>query len=150
MKLFTQVIISMKLYLNSMHENLLLILTTNVICILLILNTLTLILEMCCSINTALHSVAVNVSPCLTVVWKKFIQHGEQLYAVQRVTLTTHCKLLPHLANCMDIELQFSRMCMIFIKMDMNSFNCVVKTITNMGIYGLHSVMGDNKRFLQF
>ncbi len=31
----------------------------------------------------------------------------------------------------------------------MNSFNIVVKTITNMGIYRLHSVMGANKRFLQ-
>ncbi len=30
-----------------------------------------------------------------------------------------------------------------------NAFNIVVKTITNMGIYGLHSVMGANKRFLQ-
>ncbi len=68
---------------------------------------------------------------------------------VWRVPWTTHCKLLPHLANCMDIELCFSRRCMRFIKMAMNSSNIVVKTITNMGIYSLHSVMGDNKRFLQ-
>ncbi len=33
--------------------------------------------------------------------------------------------------------------------MAMNPSNIVVKTITNMGIYGLHSVMGANKRFLQ-
>ncbi len=33
--------------------------------------------------------------------------------------------------------------------MAMNSSNIVVKTITNMGIYGLHSVMGANKIFLQ-
>ncbi len=32
--------------------------------------------------------------------------------------------------------------------MTMNSSNIVVKTITNMGIYSLHSVMGANKRFL--
>ncbi len=38
---------------------------------------------------------------------------------------------------------------MRFIKMAINSSNTVVKTITNMGIYGLHSVMGANKRFLQ-
>ncbi len=31
----------------------------------------------------------------------------------------------------------------------MNSSNIVVKTITNMGIYDLHSVMGANNRFLQ-
>ncbi len=48
-----------------------------------------------------------------------------------------------------DIELLFSRRCMRFIKMDINSSNIVVKTIINMGIYGLHSVMGANKRFLQ-
>ncbi len=38
---------------------------------------------------------------------------------------------------------------MSFIKMVMNSSNIVVKTITNMGIYYLHSVMGANKWFLQ-
>ncbi len=38
---------------------------------------------------------------------------------------------------------------MRFIKMAMNTSNIVVKTITNMGVYGLHSVMGANKRFLQ-
>ncbi len=50
----------------------------------------------------------------------------------------------------MDIELWFSRRCMRFIKIAMNlSNNVVVKPITNMGIYGFHSVMGDNKRYLQ-
>ncbi len=63
--------------LSSMHQNVLLILTTNVICTLLILNMLTLIFEMCCSINTALHSMTVKFSPCLTVIWKKFILHEE-------------------------------------------------------------------------
>ncbi len=33
--------------------------------------------------------------------------------------------------------------------MAMNSSNIVVKTIIDMGIYGLHFVMGANKRFLQ-
>ncbi len=45
----------------------------------------------------------------------------------------------------MDIELWFSRGCMRFIKMAMNSSNIAVRTITNMGIYGLHSVMAANK-----
>ncbi len=67
---------------------------------------------------------------------------------VWRVPWTIHCKLLPHIATLMDIELCFSRRCMRFIKMVMNSSNIVVKSITNMGIYGLHSVMGANKRFL--
>ncbi len=80
----------------------------------------------------------------------------EEIYIARRVAIcrvwrgpmTTDCKLLPHLANCMDIELWFSRRCMRFIKMAVNSSNIVVKTITNMGIYGLDSVMGANKRFL--
>ncbi len=33
--------------------------------------------------------------------------------------------------------------------MAMNSSNIVAKTMTNMDIYGLHSVMGANKRVLQ-
>ncbi len=33
--------------------------------------------------------------------------------------------------------------------MAMNSSNIVVKIVTNIGIYGLHSVMGANKRVLQ-
>ncbi len=51
-------------------------LTANAIYTLLILYMLNLILEMCCSINTVLHSMAVMFSLCLTVVWKKFIFHG--------------------------------------------------------------------------
>ncbi len=38
---------------------------------------------------------------------------------------------------------------MKFIKMAMKSSNIVIKTSTNMGIYGLHSVMVAHKRFLQ-
>ncbi len=49
----------------------------------------------------------------------------------------------------MDIELWFSKRGIRLNKMALNSFNIVVKTITNMGIYGLHSVMGVNTRFLQ-
>ncbi len=54
---------------------------------------------------------------------------------VWRVPWPTHCKLLTYLANCMDIKLWFSRRCMRFIKMTMNSSNIVFKTITNNG-YG--------------
>ncbi len=76
----------------------------------------------------------------------------EELYIthrVWRVPWVTHCKLLPHTANCIHIKLCFSRRCMRFIKMAINSCNIVVKTITNMGINGLYSEMGANKRFLQ-
>ncbi len=78
-----------------------------------------------------------------------YIAWRAAIHRVWRVPWTTHCKLLSHLANCMDIELWFSRRCMRFIKMAMNLANIVVKTITNMGIYGLHYVTGANKRFLQ-
>ncbi len=71
------------------------------------------------------------------------------IHRVWRVPWTTHCKLLPHLANCMDIDLWFSKRCMRFTKMAMNSSNIVVTSITNMSIYGLHSVIGANKIFLQ-
>ncbi len=75
-----------------------------------------------------------------------YIEWRVAICRVWRVPWSTHCKLLPLLANCMDIELRFSRRCMRFIKMAMNSSNIVVKTITNMGIYGLHFVMEPNKK----
>ncbi len=56
-----------------------------------------------------------------------YIEWRVAIYRVWRVPWTTHCKLLPHLANCMDIELWFSRRCMRFIKMAMNTSNIVVK-----------------------
>ncbi len=65
---------SVKIYSNSMHQNVLLILTTNLICTLLILNMLTLILEMYCSINTAPHSMAVKFTQCcmddIYIAWR--------------------------------------------------------------------------------
>ncbi len=69
--------------------------------------------------------------------------------SVWKVPWITHCKLLLHLANCMDIQLWFSRRRIRFINMAINSSNIVVKTTINMGIYGLHSVMRANKGFLQ-
>ncbi len=57
--------------------------------------------------------------------------------------------MVPHLAYCMHIEVWFSRRFMRVIRMAMYSSNIVVKTITNMGINGLYSVMGANTRFLQ-
>ncbi len=91
---------------------------------------------MCCSINTALHSIAVKFSPCLTVcVEEIYIVWRVAICRVWRVPLTTHCKLQPQLANRMDIEFWFSRRCMRFIKMAMNSSDIVVKTISNVGIY---------------
>ncbi len=65
------------IHLGHNLQNVLLILTANVICTFLILNMLILILEMYCSIHTALHSMAVKFSPCLTVVEKKLILHAE-------------------------------------------------------------------------
>ncbi len=47
----------------------------------------------------------------------------------------------------MNIKLWFSRRCMRFMKMAMNSSNIGAKTITNMGIYGIYFVMGAKKDF---
>ena len=68
---------------------------------------------------------------------------------VWHVPWTTHCILLPHLSGCMDIELWFSKRCIKCLKMVMNSKNTVVKIITNMGINGMHSVMGRNLRSME-
>ncbi len=55
---------------------------------------------------------------------------------VWRVHWTTHCVLLLHLAVCMDIELWFSRRCIRFLNMAMESDNVVVRTIINIGVEG--------------
>ncbi len=68
---------------------------------------------------------------------------------VWRLPWTTHCKLLPHIAGCMDIELWLSKRCINFIKMAADSSNVVVKTITNMGLNGTHSVIGSNMRAMR-
>ncbi len=63
---------------------------------------------------------------------------------VWRVPWTTHCHLLPHLAGVMDPELWFSKRCIKFIKMALNSDNIIVRTITNVGFNGTRSIMGVN------
>ncbi len=63
---------------------------------------------------------------------------------VWRVPWTTHCNLLPHLAGVMDTELWFSKICIKFIKMALNSDNIIVRTITNVGWNDTHSIMGVN------
>ena len=49
----------------------------------------------------------------------------------------------------MDIELWFSKRCIKFLKMAMNSKNEVVRMITNMGVNGLHSIIGGNFRVMK-
>ncbi len=50
---------------------------------------------------------------------------------VWKVPWNTHCNLLPHLPGVMDPELWFSKRCIKFIKMALNSDNIIVRTITN-------------------
>ncbi len=66
------------------------------------------------------------------------------MHKVWRVPWTTHCHLLPHFAGLMDPELWFSKICIKFIKMALNSDNIIVITITNVGLNGTHSTMRDN------
>ncbi len=50
---------------------------------------------------------------------------------VRRVPWTTHCNVLPHIAGVMDPELWFSKRCIRFIKISLNSDNVTVRTIIN-------------------
>ncbi len=68
---------------------------------------------------------------------------------VWTVPWTTHCNLLPHLAGVMDPELWFSKRCIKFIKMALISDNIIVRTITNVGLNGTHSIMGGKWRHLR-
>ncbi len=68
---------------------------------------------------------------------------------VWRVPWTTHCNLLPHLAGVMDLELWFSKRCIKFIKMALNSDNIIVRIITNVGLNGTHIIMGSNWRHVR-
>ncbi len=68
------------------------------------------------------------------IAWKMRIA----LHKVWRVPWTTHCNLLPHLAGVMDPELWFSKRCIKFIKMALNSDNIIVRTIINVGLNGTH------------
>ncbi len=56
---------------------------------------------------------------------------------------------MPHLAGVMDPELWFSKRCIKFIKMALNSDNIIVRTIPNVGLNGTHSIMGGNCRHLR-
>ena len=68
---------------------------------------------------------------------------------VWRLPWKTYCCLLPNLVGCMSPELCFAKRCIKFINMALNSLNSTVKTISNMGLHGSHSIMGNNYRFLQ-
>ncbi len=71
------------------------------------------------------------------------------MHKVQMVSSTTHCNLLPHLDAVMDPVLWFSKRCIKFIKMALNSDNIIVRTITNVGVNSFHSIMGGNWRHLR-
>ena len=67
---------------------------------------------------------------------------------VWRVPWRTHCEILPHLAGVMPPELSFAKSAISFTNLLLKSENPVVKMITGMGIYGYHSVLGQNTKFL--
>ncbi len=69
------------------------------------------------------------------------------MHKVWRVPWTIHCNLLPHLAGVMDPELWFSKRCIKFIKMALQI--TIVRTITNVGLNGTHSIIGGNLRHLR-
>ncbi len=64
------------------------------------------------------------------------------MHKVWTVPWTNHCNLLPHLVGVMDPKLWFSKRCIELIKMAINSDNIIVRTMTNVGLNGTHSIMG--------
>ncbi len=68
---------------------------------------------------------------------------------VWRVPWITHCNLLPHIAGVMVPELWSSDICIKFNKMTLTSDNIIVRTKTNVGLNGTHSIMGGNWRHLR-
>ncbi len=68
---------------------------------------------------------------------------------VWSVPWTTHWHLLPYLASVIYPELWFSKICVKFIKIALNSDNIIVRTITNVDLNGTHSVMVGNWRHLR-
>ena len=67
---------------------------------------------------------------------------------VWRVPWRTHCEILPHLAGVMPPELSFAKNAISFTKLLLKSENPVVKMVTGMGMFGYHSVLGHNTRYL--
>ena len=84
---------------------------------------------------------------CIPMKWKAYTVHGERQF-VWRVPYSTHCNILPYLANCMEIELLLAKRCIKFIDTMCKNDNKVVRTITQMGLLGSYSVIGANKRYL--
>ncbi len=56
--------------------------------------------------------------------------------------------MLTHIAGVMDSEFFFEKRCIKCIKMALVSENSTVHTISNMGQYGSHSIMGANFKHL--
>ena len=67
---------------------------------------------------------------------------------VWKIPWTTHCILLPHLAQTMSIELCFAKRTIHFLSNLESSNNPVTRTIYNMAKIGSYSVMGGNIRHL--
>ena len=68
---------------------------------------------------------------------------------VWRLPWTTHCRLLPHLADTMPPELLLERRGVAFVHQMMNSDNDVVRNITGMARCGQYSILGANIRHLE-
>jgi hypothetical protein len=58
--------------------------------------------------------------------------------------------MLPHIAEVLDPEHNFSKRCIKFINKAINSVNQTVNTISNMGKYGSYSILGSNYRHLKY
>lgn len=69
---------------------------------------------------------------------------------VWRVPWRTHNNMLAHIAGVMDPEFFFAKRSIKFIEAALDSKNVTVKTISNMGRHGTHSIMGANYRHFKY
>ena len=85
-----------------------------------------------------------NTMHKLSVAWRTAMKK------VWRVPWTTHSDILPMLAGVMPPNLHFEKRAIKFTNQLLKSKNKTVNMITGMAIYGSHSVLGNNFKYLQY
>ncbi len=134
---------------NLMYKSVFIILIANVIGSLLILSTVAAIYGIFYFNDIALISMALNYCFSFDVkIQELYIAWRVAVCRVWRVPWKTHNNMLAHIGGLMDSEFFFEKRCIKLIKMGLVSENCTVCTISNMGRYGSHSIMGGNFKHL--
>ena len=69
---------------------------------------------------------------------------------VWRIPWLTHSDFIPMLADTMSPKLMFEKRAIKFANQLLNSNNYTVNVITGMALYGSHSVLGQNIKYLSY